>query len=158
MVTRPLYFLSSVNETTSPRGMSGHWDSFLDEAGKWILFSGRRGKTWGLLELWWDTRCYCQVETGMLGNFLSCLKGVKDPFEARGKMGFLSRSRSGKGPHLPLRGQSPGFFRVVVGNFRFLSRYGQDLMDPLVCPQECPVSWLLRIPLQYCQGRGLHLE
>ena len=26
---------------------------------------------------------FSQVETGMSGNFLNCLKGVKDPFEAQ---------------------------------------------------------------------------
>ena len=36
-----------------------------------------------LLELWGDPQCSSRVETkGMSGNFLSCLKGVKDFFEA----------------------------------------------------------------------------
>ena len=35
------------------------------------------------LELWRDPRCSSQVETGIWGNFLNCLKGVKDPFEAQ---------------------------------------------------------------------------
>ena len=36
-----------------------------------------------LLELWRDPCCSFQVEMGMSGNFLSCVKGVKDPFEAQ---------------------------------------------------------------------------
>ena len=76
----------------------------------------------------------------MSGNLLSCLKGVNDPFEARQKVGFLSRHHSGKGPHLTLRGESPGFSRVVAGNLGFLSSYIGDLRDPLVLPQESPVS------------------
>ena len=36
-----------------------------------------------LLELWWDPQCSSRVKMGMSGNFLSCLKGVKDPFEAQ---------------------------------------------------------------------------
>ena len=28
-----------------------------------------------------DSRASCRVETGMLGNFLSCSKGVNDPLE-----------------------------------------------------------------------------
>ena len=36
-----------------------------------------------LLELWRDPWCSSRVETGMLGNFLSYLKGVKDPFVAQ---------------------------------------------------------------------------
>ena len=38
----------------------------------------RRGVENGApLELWQETRCSSRVETGMSGNFLSCLKGVK---------------------------------------------------------------------------------
>ena len=42
----------------------------------------RRGKG-AILELWRDPRCSSPVETGILGNFLSCLKGFKDPFKAQ---------------------------------------------------------------------------
>ena len=42
-----------------------------------------RGKNSTLLELWLDAWCSSPVETGMSGNFLSCLKGVKDPFKAQ---------------------------------------------------------------------------
>ena len=31
--------------------------------------------------MWWDSRASSRVETGMLGIFLSCSKGVKDPLE-----------------------------------------------------------------------------
>ena len=31
------------------------------------------------------------MDTGMPGNFLSCLKGVKDPFEAKERRCDLSR-------------------------------------------------------------------
>ena len=37
----------------------------------------------GFLTLAPSTQCSSRVETGMLGNFLSCLKDVKDPFEAQ---------------------------------------------------------------------------
>ena len=42
-----------------------------------------RRKTGALHELCWDHRCSSREETCMLGNFLSCLKGVKDPFKAQ---------------------------------------------------------------------------
>ena len=42
-----------------------------------------RRKNGALLELWRDPRCSSRVETGMLGNFLSCIKCVKEPFEAQ---------------------------------------------------------------------------
>ena len=44
-----------------------------------------------LLELWLDPRCSSRVETDMLGNFLSCLKGVKDPVEAQEERWDFSR-------------------------------------------------------------------
>ena len=56
------------------------------------------------------------------------------------KVGFLSRCLKGKGPHHTLRGESLGIFRVAAGNLGFLSSYDWDFRDPLVLPQECPVS------------------
>ena len=51
-----------------------------------------------LLELWPDTRCYSRVEMGMSGNFLSCIKGVKDPFEAqKGRWDFSRDATAEKG-------------------------------------------------------------
>ena len=41
-----------------------------------------RRENGSFLELQWDPHCSSRVEMGMWGNFLSCLKGVKDPFEA----------------------------------------------------------------------------
>ena len=50
-----------------------------------------RGENGALLELWQETRGSSRLETGMLGNFLSCLKGVKYPFEAQEGMWDFSR-------------------------------------------------------------------
>ena len=36
-----------------------------------------------LLEVWRDNLCSSQMEMGMSGNFLSCCKGVKDPFNVQ---------------------------------------------------------------------------
>ena len=65
-----------------PEVRQEHRDSFADEAGEWTLISRWGGKTRTLLELWQETRGSSRLETGMLGNFLSCLKGAKYPFEA----------------------------------------------------------------------------
>ena len=77
-----------------------------------------------------------------------------------GKVGFLSRRRSGKGPQLALRGESPGFSRVLA---RFLLSYDGDHRDPLLGPQGGPVSTrFARGPSGFlcscCRGRGPHLE
>ena len=38
------------------------------------------GENGALLELWCETRCSSRVGMGILGTFLSCIKGVKFPF------------------------------------------------------------------------------
>jgi len=45
-----------------------------------------------------------------------------------------------KGPHLALRGESPGFSRVVAGKLGFLSSSDRDLRDPLVFPVKSQAS------------------
>ena len=83
-VARPLEFLLNVKVRSPPLEVRrGGSDSFPDKAGKPTLLLGEGGKTWALLELWWDHWCSSQVESGMSGKFLSCLKSVKDPPEAQ---------------------------------------------------------------------------
>ena len=43
--------------------------------------SRARGRKRGSSGYWRDSRASSRVETGMLGNFFSCSKGVKDPLE-----------------------------------------------------------------------------
>ena len=78
-------------------------------------------------------------------------------------MGFLSRCRNRKGPHLGVRGESPGFSQIVAGNLGFFWSYNGDLMDPLMLPRESPVSMrvargLLGFLSIRCWGRSPHLE
>ena len=57
----------------------------------------RRKENGALLELWRDPRCSSRVEMGTLENFLSCIKGVKDPFEAQeGRWDFCRDSTAEK--------------------------------------------------------------
>ena len=57
-----------------------------------------RGKNSTLLELWLDAGCSSPVETGMSGKFLSCIKGVKDPFKAQeGRWDFSQDAAAEKG-------------------------------------------------------------
>ena len=100
----------------------------------------------------------------MSGNFLSCIEGVKDPFESQeGRWDISQYAHSRKGPHLMLRGESPGFSQVTAGNLVFLMSYDGDLRDPLVWPQESPVSMrvargLLRFLSNRSQVLGPYLE
>ena len=73
---------------------------------------------------------------GDIGELLELPKGCQGPFQGSGgKVGFLSRHRSGKRPQLALRGESPGFSQVAM---RFLSSYDGDLRDRLAGPQGDP--------------------
>ena len=70
---------------------------------------------------------------------------------------------NGKGPHLALRGESPGFSRGAAGNLGFLLSYDADLRELLVLPQESPVSMpvsrgLLGFLTSRCRILGPHLE
>ena len=98
----------------------------------------------------WDVEELLELPQGCQGHFLG----------SGGKLGFLSKSLSGKGPQVALRGESPGPSRVVAG---FLSSYDGYFRDPLVGPRGGPVSTqVTRGPLGFlcslCQGRGPHLE
>ena len=78
---------------------------------------------------------------GYVGELLELPQGCQRPFRgSRGKVGFLSRHCSGKGPHLALRGESPDFSRVEVGNLGFLSSYDGNLRELLMGPQESSFS------------------
>ena len=90
-------------------------------------------------------------------ELLELPKGCQVHFRSsRGKVEFLSRHCNGEGPHLALRGESPGLSRVVAGNFGFLSSCDADLkptpvasgMSSLLSIWEGPLG----IPLQSVQG------
>ena len=78
-------------------------------------------------------------------------------------MVFLLRCHIGKVPHLAWRGESHGFSRVATGNLGFILTYEGDLRDPLVWPQESPVSMRVARGLSgflssWCRVLGPHLE
>ena len=101
---------------------------------------------------------------GYIRELLELPQGCQEPFRgSRGKVGFFLRLLSGKGPHLTLRGESPGFSRVAVANLGFLLSYDGELRDPLVCPQESPVSMQVARGLSgflssQCQVLSPHLQ
>ena len=101
---------------------------------------------------------------GDVGELLELHQGCQGPYRgSKGKVGFLSRRHSGKGPHLALSGESHGFSRVAAGNLGFLSSYDRGLRNPLVWPQESPVSMRIVRSLSgfirsRCRGQGLHMH
>ena len=74
---------------------------------------------------------------GYIRELLELPQGCQEPFRgSRGKVGFFLRLLSGKGPHLTLRGESPGFSRVAAANLGSLSTYDGNLRDPLMGASE----------------------
>ena len=70
---------------------------------------------------------------GNVGELLELPQRCQGPFRgSRQKVGFLSRRRSLKGPHLMLRGESPRFSQVAAANLVSLLIYDGDLRDPLL--------------------------
>ena len=94
---------------------------------------------------------------GNVGDLLELTHGYQGPYQgSRGKVGFLSRCRSRKGPHLTLRGESPGFSGVVAPILEFLSSYDGDSgthswgLRKVQSP--CDLARPLGIPLQPLPG------
>ena len=139
IVARPLEFLSIFNWRPPPLEVRRECrDSLPNEERKWTLISRWGGKTGALLELYWDTRCSSRVEMGMSGNFLSCIKGVKDPFEAQeGRWDF-----SGD----------------YAAENSLISRWGENLLLFLSCSRKLGVplelQWGLQGPARVALGKS----
>ena len=93
---------------------------------------------------------------GYVREHLELPKGCQVPFQgSRGKVGFLSRRCSGKGPHLTLRGEFPVVSRVTAGNLGILSSCDGDLKTSHVASGKSCLHSIcegpLGIPLQSVQ-------
>ena len=77
------------------------------------------------------------VHLSMSGNFLSCSKGVKDPFEIQEGRCDLPPDASVESDLISPEGRTSWIFSSCI---RFLLNYDRDLRDPNVWPQERPVS------------------
>ena len=109
-------------------------NSFPNTQGKDPSSQAKRRK-WGSSGCGRDSRASSRVETGMSGNFLSCSKGVKDPWKFQ-MLGVISlETPQRKWASSRLEGQPPGLFLVAAG--ALVLRRGPR--DPLWWPQERPV-------------------
>ena len=138
-----------VNAGIPSSSKQGKGPSSRDEEGEPGLFLGC-----GVLSV------FLSKADGMYWNFLSCLNGVKDFFEAQVGSWDFSRDASAEKGLSMWRGESPFFFQVVAG---FLSSNDGDLRNPLLGPQGSPFSTrVMRGPSGFlcsrCQCRGPHLE
>ena len=78
-------FLWSSSRLSCGERLLLRWDGerrefFPDHAGKGFLLSSYEGET-GFLWMWAGLSCFLSSGDVYVGNFLSCSKGVKDPFE-----------------------------------------------------------------------------
>ena len=86
--------------------------------------------------MWAELSCFLSSGDGYVGDFLSCIKGVKDPLEVPDVRCDLPRDASAE-----MGLMSPGgenlldFLELGQG----LSTYDGDLRDPLLWPQQWPV-------------------
>ena len=179
IVARPLEFLWSFKLRLPLLEVPlEHQDSFPDEARKGTLILRWSGKNGALLEFWQDPRCFSRVEAGMLGNFFSGIKGVKDPFEAsEGQWEFSWDTAEEKGLISPwgenllifleLRQETWGSSRVTTGSSGTRSCCLRQVKSPCelrrtswdcspVCTQFYVLNWCwgrnLRLPLQCWPG------
>ena len=82
-----------------------------------------------------DSRASSRVETDMSGNFLSCSKGVKDPFEVPEFRCDQPREDSAEMGLISPGGENLLDFLEL---WQVLSSYDGDIRDPLWWPQERP--------------------
>ena len=104
-----------------------------------------------------ECRRMCQGSSWVASKLSRTLSRLKS------EDGISLQRHSGKGPHLTLRGESPGFSRVAPENLGFLSSYYLDFRDRLLLPQEGQVSrrvarGLLGFLSSQCRVLGPHLE
>ena len=105
--------------------------------------SRARRRKWGSSGCGRDSRASSRVETAMSGNFLSCSKGVNDPFEVPEVRCDYARDTSAE-----IELSSPGGENLLdfLEMQQELSTYDLDLRDPLCWPHERPV------PMQVARG------
>ena len=58
----------------------------------------------------WDSQCSSLEETDILGDFLSCIRRIKDPFEAQEGMWAFSRDTQWRRPSSRVKGIISWFF------------------------------------------------
>ena len=160
MVARPQKFTSSIKWILPALEVQQERQDSLPDTEKWTLLSRRGGRTRALLQLWWDPWCSSRVQTGMSGNFLTCLKGFKEPFGAQvGRWNFSRDATAENGLSSPCR----EILLVFLELRGFLSSYDWEFMDKLIGAQGVPVSTrVASYPSGFlssrCRGRGPQLE
>ena len=86
--------------------------------------------------MWAELSCFLSSRDGYIGDFLSCIKGVKDPLEVPDVRCDLPREASAEMGLI-----SPGGENLldILELRQVLLTYHGDLRDPLWWPQERPV-------------------
>ena len=86
--------------------------------------------------MWAELSCFLSSGDGYIGDFLSCIKGVKDPLEVPDVRCDLPREASAEMGLISPGGENLLDFLELR---QVLSTYDGDLRDPLLWPQKWPV-------------------
>ena len=100
------------------------------------------------------------METGILGNFLSCLKGVKDPFKAQERRCDFPRDASAEKGLISLGGENLLVY-VELRQFPLELQWGPQgpaHVDSGKASLHASCEGTLGIPLLELQGCSPHLE
>ena len=100
---------------------------------------------------------------GYVGELLELHQSVKDPFEAQREGGMSLEKPQCKSTSSRVESTISRFSRAAAGKLGFLSSYNGEFWDPLMWPQESPVSMrvgrgLLRFLSNRSQVLGPYLE
>ena len=86
--------------------------------------------------MWAELSCFLSSGAGYIGDFLSCIKGVKDPLEVPDVRCDLPREASAEMGLISPGGENLLDFLELR---QVLSTYDGDLRDSLFWPQKWPV-------------------
>ena len=103
------------------------------------------------------------MQTGMSGNFLSCIKDVKEPLCLKREGGISLETPQWKRAYSHIEGRISWFFLSCGRKLGVPLELLRDLRDPLMLPQKSPVSirvarCLLGFLSSRCQVLGPHLR
>ena len=105
----------------------------------------------------WDSQCSSLEETDILGDFLSCIRRIKDPFEAQEGMWAFSRDTQWRRPSSRVKGIISWFFsscarKLGVPLLFQLGPQGPTRVAAGKSSLHASCEWTLGTPLQSVPG------
>ena len=112
-----------------------------------------------VLEFCWESQCSSGVQTGISGNFLSCIKGVKYPFEAQEGRWDFSQDAAVERASSGVEGRISWFFSSCGRMLEVSLEFCWGPQGPLILPVKSQTSirvtrGFLRFLSIWCRGIG----